>query len=82
VRDVVGALAVDDLSRRLPHLYVTVPRPWRLALPLSEGPPPITLAQVIAVSEAEYLLWRAAPAGFEHALAQRKADLTDLARPG
>jgi len=82
VRDVVGALAVDELSRRLPHIYVAVPRPWRLVLPLSEGPPPITLAQVIPVSEAEYLVWRGDPAGFERELAQRKVDLTDLDRPG
>jgi len=82
VRDVVGALGAGDLSQRLPHVYVTVPRLWKLALPLVAGPPPITLAHVVAVSEAEYTAWRGDVAGFEVSLARRQIDLTDLRRPG
>jgi hypothetical protein len=82
VRDVIGALGADDLSARLPHVYVAMPRAWRLSLPIAAGPPPITLAQAVAVSEAEYALWRDDPAGFEWALADRHVDLMDLARRG
>jgi tetratricopeptide (TPR) repeat protein len=82
VRDVVGALAAGDLSQRLPHVYIVVPRLWRIALPLVPGPPPITLAQVVAVSEAEYQLWRSDAVGFDDDLARRNVDLTDLERPG
>jgi hypothetical protein len=79
---VIGALGAGDLSQRLPHVYITVPRPWRLTLPLDIGPPPITLAQVVPVSEAEYLVWRADVDGFEASLARRGIDLMDLKRPG
>jgi tetratricopeptide (TPR) repeat protein len=82
VRDVIGALGADDLSQRLPHIYITVPRLWRVNLPLEIGPPPITLAQVVPVSEAEYQMWRADVAGFERRLAERNVDLTDLRRSG
>lgn len=82
VRDVIGALGAGDLSQRLPHTYIVVPRPWRIALPIDNGPPPITLAQVVAVSEAEYQTWRGDPAGFDATLVQRKVDLADLKRPG
>jgi Flp pilus assembly protein TadD len=82
VRDVVAALGAGDLSERLPHVYITVPRPWRLSLPLDMGPPPITLAQVVAVSEAEYVMWRDDVAGFEANLTRRGVDLLDLRRPG
>jgi len=80
VRDVIGALGAGDLSQRLPHIYVMVPRIWRLSLPLDMGPPPITLAQVVPVSEAEYLLWRGDLEGFERTLAERNVDLTELRR--
>jgi tetratricopeptide (TPR) repeat protein len=80
VRDVIGALSAGDLSQRLPHVYVTVPRAWQLELPLDGKPPPITLAQVVPVSEAEYRLWRADVAGFEPALSARRVDVTDLRR--
>lgn len=82
VRDVIGALTAGDLSERLPHVYVTVPRIWGLALPLEVGPPAITLAQVVPVSEAEYQRWRSDLAGFEHALLEGGVDVTDLRRPG
>ncbi|MBA3393916.1 MAG: suppressor of fused domain protein [Deltaproteobacteria bacterium] len=82
VRDVIGALGVTDLSQRLPHVYITVPRLWKLELPLDESPPAITLAQVVPVSEAEYVRWRANVVGFEGSLAERKADISDLRRPG
>lgn len=82
VRDVVGALAAGDLSRRLPHIYVAVPRPWRLDLPLDAGPPAITLAQVIPVSEAEYASWRADAGQFERALVSRRVEVADLRRTG
>jgi len=82
VRDVIGALGAGDLSQRLPHVYITVPRMWKLSLPIVTGPPPVTLAHVVAVSEAEYVTWRGDVAGFEATLAHRGVDLTDLRRPG
>jgi len=82
VRDVIGALAAGDLSERLPHVYIMVPRPWKLTLPLDAGPPPLTVAQVVPVSEAEYLTWRSDVAGFEAGLARRGIDLLDLTRSG
>jgi hypothetical protein len=82
VRDVVGALGAGDLSERLPHVYIMVPRLWRLTPPIDEGPPPITVAQVVAVSEAEYLIWRSDAAGFEARLTRGDINLLDLQRPG
>jgi tetratricopeptide (TPR) repeat protein len=82
VRDVIGALAAGDLSQRLPHVYISVPRAWRLDLPLDSKPPPITLAQVIPVSEAEYGLWRNNVNGFDQSLLQRRVDVADLRRRG
>ena len=82
VRDVIGALNAGDLSQRLPHVYVMVPRLWSLPLPIVVGPPPVTLAHVVAVSEAEYTAWRGDVTGFEASLARRGVDLTDLRRPG
>jgi hypothetical protein len=82
VRDVIGALGAGDLSQRLPHVYITVPRAWSLELPLDPQPPPITLAQVVPVSETEYLLWRNDVAGFEQVLLRRGVDITDLRRRG
>ena len=82
VRDVIGALGAGDLSLRLPHAYIMVPRRWRISLPIAVGPPVVTLAQVVAVSEAEYETWRSNTAGFEDSLVQRKVDLSDLERPG
>ncbi|MBK7539667.1 MAG: tetratricopeptide repeat protein [Myxococcales bacterium] len=58
LRDVVGVLGGGDWSRQLPHGYITVPRAWKLRLPLDIGPPPISVAQLVPVSEAEYQLWR------------------------
>jgi hypothetical protein len=63
-------------------VFIAVPRLWPVGLPLHEGPPPVTLAQVVPVSEAEYGRWRANVSGFEADLAQRKVDLLDLKRPG
>ena len=82
VRDVVGALGVADLSQRLPHVYICVPRLWELALPFDDGPPPVTLAQVVPVSESEYELWRAKPAELELSLLAHGVDLADLQRSG
>ncbi|HEU0029842.1 MAG TPA: suppressor of fused domain protein [Kofleriaceae bacterium] len=82
VRDVVGALGVADLSTRLPHVYITVPRAWTLRLPIDDLPPPITLAQVIPVSEAEYALWRGDPIGFAASFFERGIDAADLRRAG
>ena len=82
VRDVIGALGAGDLSQRLPHVYITVPRIWRLDPPIDRGPPPITVAQVVAVSEAEYLRWRDDPAAFDTELGQRGDEAMDLKRPG
>lgn len=80
VRDVVGALQAGDLSQRLPHVYITVPRMWELELPIDLGPPPVTLAQVVPISEAEYGVWRANVADLEPTLAKRKIDVADLRR--
>jgi tetratricopeptide (TPR) repeat protein len=83
VRDVVGALGAGELSQRLPHVYVVVPRGWTVSLPLDVGPPAITLAQIVPVSEAEYQAWRQQGAPkFNAALAQRGVDLRDLRRSG
>ncbi len=82
VRDVVGALKAGDLSQRLPHVYIIVPRLWDLALPIEDGPPPVTLAQVVPVSETEYALWLDDPAELELALVARGVDLADLRRSG
>jgi tetratricopeptide (TPR) repeat protein len=82
VRDVVGALAIPDLSQRLPHVFIAIPRAWQLRLPIDEAPPPITLAQVIPVSEADYNLWRSDPTGFDKSFVTRGIDATDLRRSG
>lgn len=82
VRDVIGALDVPDLSARLPHVFIGIPRAWQLKLPLDESPPPITLAQVIPVSEAEYAVWRTDPTGFDKTFATRGIDPADLGRIG
>lgn len=82
VRDVIGALGAGGLSQRLPHIYITVPRAWSLELPIDSKPPPITLAQVVPVSEAEYQQWRSDVAGFEQQLLRRRVDVTDLRRKG
>lgn len=80
VRDVVGALAAGDLSERLPHIYVAVPRLWTVELPIDVGPPAVTLAQVVPISEAEYAVWRANPADLPPTLAKRRVDVADLRR--
>jgi hypothetical protein len=83
VRDVVAVLGAGELSQRLPHLYFNVPRLWLVRLPLDIGPPSITLAQAIPVSEAEYQMWRAhGPAGLDHMFQARRVDLADLRRSG
>lgn len=82
IRDVVGALGAGALSQRLPHVFIGVPRAWRLRLPIDDMPPAITLAQVIPVSEAEYARWRADVAGFEAGFALRGVEVADLMRPG
>lgn len=81
VRDVVAAIAAGDLSERLPHVYVQSPRAWGLDLPLDEGPPAVTLAQVFPISEAEYQTWKAlGPRRFEQSLIDRNVDVADLRR--
>jgi tetratricopeptide (TPR) repeat protein len=83
VRDVVGALRAGELSERLPHIYVQSPRAWRIELPLDEGPPAVTLAQVVPISEQEYQAWRGLGAQrFDQMLANRGIDVTDLGRSG
>ncbi len=79
LRDVVGVLGLADWSQRLPHGYIAVPRAWKMTLPLDEGPPPITMAQLVPVSEAEYQLWRErGPRQLDAALAG--ANLAELTR--
>lgn len=80
VPDVVRALGAGELSERLPHVLIAVPRAWPLPLPLDDGPPPITLAQVIPVSEAERELWAQHPTDLELALVARGVELADLHR--
>lgn len=82
VRDVIGSLGADDLSTRLPHVYIAVPRLWSLSLPLDLGPPPVTLAQVVPISELEYDVWRSNMNQLEPSLAKRRVDLADLRRVG
>jgi len=82
VRDVIGSLGLGDLSSRLPHVFIGVPRAWALRLPLDEQPPAITLAQVIPVSEQEHVMWRTDPTGFEAGLGLRGIQIADLKRPG
>ncbi|HEY0190269.1 MAG TPA: suppressor of fused domain protein [Kofleriaceae bacterium] len=82
VRDVIGALGAADLSERLPHVYITLPLSWRIDPPIDHGPPVITVAQVVAVSEAEYQRWREDPDGFEADIKQRRDELMDLNRRG
>lgn len=79
VRDVIGVLGAGEVSQRLPHVYFAVPRMWGLSLPLDEGPPAITVVQLVPVSEREYQHWRQHGArSIEGALAD--ADVTDLRR--
>ena len=60
-----------------------VPKAWGLDLPLDEGPPAITLAQVFPISEAEYQRWRELGAvRFEQQLVERAIDVTNLQRLG
>jgi tetratricopeptide (TPR) repeat protein len=81
VRDVVAKIGAGELSTRLPHVYVQVPRAWQLELPLDETPPAITLAQVVPISEVEYDVWRTlGSVEFERELADRKINLADLTR--
>ena len=82
VRDVIGALGAGDLSRRLPHVFISVPRAWDVDLPIDDDPPPITLAQVIPVSEVEYALWKSDVVGFEQRFERGLVDAADLRRPG
>ena len=80
VRDVIGALGAGDLSVRLPHVYIALPRGWTVATPLHAGPPPTTLVQVVPVSEAEYGRWRHDTNAFDAALS--RIDVADLQRVG
>jgi tetratricopeptide (TPR) repeat protein len=81
VRDVVGALGEGDLSERLPHVYVQSPRTLRFELPLDEGPPAVTIAQVFPISDEEYQTWKALGSErFERTLVDRKVDIADLTR--
>lgn len=82
VRDVVGSLGVHDISQRLPHVFLTVPRRWSIGLPIHVGPPAITLAQAVPVSEREYEVWADDPETFELALAVREVEAADLRRQG
>lgn len=83
VRDVVQAVGAGELSGRLPHVYVQSPKLWGIDLPLDDGPPAITLAQVFPISEAEYQQWRSAGSvTFEQQLAATNVDVTDLRRAG
>lgn len=82
VRDVIGGLGASDLSERLPHVYIAVPRGWTFSLPLDLGPPVVTLAQVVPISELEYGLWKNNTSDLEPALAKRKVDVSDLKRSG
>ncbi len=81
VRDVVAALAVGELSRQLPHIYVQTPTSWQIEVPLDPGPPAITLAQVFPISDAEYRRWREIGAErFGRSLVERQVDVADFRR--
>lgn len=81
LRDVIGVLGLGDWSLALPHGFIAVPRAWKLSLPLDLGPPPISVAQLIPVSEAEYQIWRErGPRELERALADLGTNIADLTR--
>lgn len=81
LRDVIGVLGLGEWSRALPHGFIAVPRAWKLSLPLDLGPPPISVAQLIPVSEAEYQIWRdRGPRELERTFAERGTNLADLTR--
>jgi hypothetical protein len=82
VRDVIGALGAGELSQRLPHVYISVPHGWTFSLPLDLGPPVVTLAQVVPISELEYDVWKKDIDALEPALAARRVDVSDLKRSG
>jgi hypothetical protein len=82
VRDVVGGLEAGDISQRLPHVFLCEPRAWSLKLPLDGNQPPVTVVQVVPVSEVEYQTWRRNVSAFEASLMQRKIDIADLRRAG
>ncbi len=82
VRDVISALGAGELSHRLPHVFIAVPRAWEVELPIDDEPPPITLAQVIPVSEVEYALWKSDVVGFEQRFERGLVDAADLRRLG
>jgi len=82
VRDVIGALGAGELSKRLPHVFIAVPRAWEVELPIDDEPPPITIAQVIPVSEVEYALWKSDVVGFEQRFERGLVDAADLRRLG
>ncbi|MEJ7597068.1 MAG: tetratricopeptide repeat protein [Kofleriaceae bacterium] len=82
VRDVIGSLDAGDLSHRLPHVFIAVPRVWNLRLPIDDVPPAITLAQVIPVSEVEYALWKGDVVGFEQRFETGLVAAADLRRSG
>src|SRR5262249_25530858 len=83
-RDVVRSISAGELSERLPHVYIQSPRAWGLELPLDEGPPAITLAQVVPISETEYAAWKQFDDvdRFEQYLLERRIDVADLGRTG
>jgi len=81
MRDVVAVLDAGEVSEKLPHVYFAVPRPWHVRLPLDEGPPAITLAMAVPVSEREYAYWRQfGYKAFEALVEQSKVDVADLGR--
>jgi tetratricopeptide (TPR) repeat protein len=81
MRDVVAVLDAGEVSERLPHVYFAVPRPWRVRMPLDEGPPVITLAMAVPVTEREYAYWRQfGYKAFEVLVEQSRVDLADLGR--
>lgn len=82
VRDLVGVIGAGDLSMRLPHAYFSVPRRWRVHLPLDEGPPAITLTMVVPVSEREYQYWKAhGDDALEARFEEAQMEPADLRRP-
>jgi tetratricopeptide (TPR) repeat protein len=81
MRDVIAVLSAGDLSQRLPHIYFAVPRRWSVRLPVDEGPPPVTLAMAVPVSEREYAYWRQhGYRVFDKAVDDSPIDVADLHR--
>jgi hypothetical protein len=81
IKDLVSVLGIADISQQFPHAYFAQPTAWQFKLPLDRGPPPMTLLQLVPVTDAEFQFWRdKGLAAFEWMMSEKAADLGDLRR--